>query len=158
MTKVIELLDAVKKTKGIESAYALAKELGLPTQRISHYYKGSRTPDEFACMQIAKALNVSLDEVMIPVRIEAEKDEKKREAWKDYFKSIGGYAASFVMEILLSVTLIVTTTKNAEANQYVKNSILQEYKLCVYLSQIRIRVLAAWHALSTYFPHFCFSC
>lgn len=129
MTKVIELLDAVKAAKGIETKYELAKELDLHSGLISDYYSGKRTPNEYACMQIAKALGVPLDDVMIPVRIEAEKDEKKREAWKDYFKSIGGYAASFVMALLLSVTLIVTTTKNAEANQDVKNSILQEYKL-----------------------------
>lgn len=110
MTKAVELLDAVKKAKGIETDYALAKLLDINKARISAYYAGKEMPNEFACMQIAKALGIPLDDVMIPVRIEAEKDEKRREAWKEYYKSIGGYAASFVMAILLSVTLIVTPT------------------------------------------------
>jgi hypothetical protein len=107
------LLDEVKNTKGVTSDYALAKILNLPKQRISDYYNktGSKIPDEYACLQIAIALKRSYEEISVIVRIEAEKDEKRRQTWKNYYKSIGGYAASIafflvsLMEILSNLRL-----------------------------------------------------
>lgn len=157
METIKELLDDVKAKAGVESNNGIAGILGVRRQRVTDYYNGVRVPDNIVCKRIAEYLGRPLPQIIATVGADSEKDESRRAEWRDYFKSIGGYAASFVIAFLLSVTLIVTTTKNAQANQYVKNSILQEYKLCVYWSQIRIRVLAAWHALSIYFPRFCFS-
>lgn len=77
MKTIKELLNAAKAAKGVDSDYALAKALNLPTQRISDYSKGTRTPDEFACLQIAQALGRSYEEISAIVRIEAEKDESR---------------------------------------------------------------------------------
>ncbi|WP_153111050.1 hypothetical protein [Propionivibrio limicola] len=118
MTKVIELLDAVKKAKGIETNYALAKALELPTQRISDYYKGNRFPDATACLQIAKALGMEFGRVSAIVQLEAEKDEKKRGLWEDYFKSIGGYAASIA---LATIVTSIMTPSPAEAAPTIKS-------------------------------------
>lgn len=93
MDNVKKLLDAVKKRKGIESDYGLAKCLDLPSPRIHDYYKGNRAPDEFACLQIAQALGKPLDVVLAAVRMDAEKNEKRRSAWERYYKGIGGIAA-----------------------------------------------------------------
>lgn len=112
MTKVIELLEEVKKAKGIETDYALAKALGLPRGDVCQYYQGKRTPNEFACMQIAKALGKTLDDVMIPIRIEAEKNEKRKAAWQEYYKSIGGLAAGFVMSLIVLFDSGVSTFQN----------------------------------------------
>lgn len=119
MENVKSLLDAVKAAKGIESDYALARALNLPKQRISDYYKGTgnRVPDEFACLQIAQALDRPLADVLAVVRIAAEKDEKRREAWKEYYKSIGGIAAEWAVALFVSVTLTVTTPTEAAQNQ-----------------------------------------
>jgi hypothetical protein len=93
MENVKKLLDAVKQRKGIESDYALAKFLELPRPRIHDYYKGKAAPDDFACLQIAQALGKPLAEVVAAVRMDAEKDEKRRSAWERYYKGIGGIAA-----------------------------------------------------------------
>ena len=114
MEKIIKLLDAVKHAKGIESKYELAKTLDLPTQRISDYYNGTRAPDEFACLKIAEALGKPLNEIIATVKAASEKDEKRREVWESYIKSIGGLAASLASVFLVFVTLIVTSPK-AEA-------------------------------------------
>ena len=113
METIRSLLDDAKKAKGVESHYALAKALELPTQRISDYYNGtgSKVPDEFACLQIAKALGRSYEEVSAIVRIEAEKDETRREVWREHLKRLGGYAAGIIPLLLaglLFVTFIVT--------------------------------------------------
>lgn len=106
--KIRELLDAVKNAKGISTDYALAKTLGLPRARICDYYKGTRTPDEFACLKIAEALGKPLDQIIATVKATSEKDEKRREAWENYMKRLGGVAASFTAMMLVYVTLIVT--------------------------------------------------
>ena len=118
MKSIKELLDETKAAKGVQSDYALAKALELPNQRICDYYKGRRVPDEFACMKIAEALGKDFAEITAAVRIEAEKDEKRREAWQRYYKSIGGIAASFMLMVFASVTIFVTNDANASENQY----------------------------------------
>ncbi len=114
MKTIKELLNAAKAAKGVDSDYALAKAINLPTQRISDYSKGTRTPDEFACLQIAQALGRSYEEISAIVRIEAEKDESRRQAWRKYYKSIGGYAASIIMAAIF-VTSLVTWPADASA-------------------------------------------
>lgn len=159
METIKSLLDDVKSIKGLTSKYALAKALDLPTQRISDYYNGtgSRYPDSYACLQIAKALNREYNEISAIVQIEAEKDESKREEWRKYYKSIGGYAASFMLLVFAVVTFIVTTPGTALANQEVTKSDLLEYKLCVYRRKIREAILAAWNTLSSGLLHVGFS-
>lgn len=119
METIKELLDAAKKAANVETDYALAKILEIPRQRISDYYKGERFPDPFACLQLSKVLNRPKDEIDSIVQIEAEKDETRREVWRDYLKRLGGYAASIMLSILagiMFVTLIVTTTQKTLAN------------------------------------------
>lgn len=108
--KTEDLLNEVKKCLDIESDYALAKKLNLPRGHISDYYKGIRHPNEYACLQIAQATNRSYEEVSALVRIEAEKNEAKREEWRRYYKRIGGIAASVAMMVFTSCILIVTPT------------------------------------------------
>lgn len=94
MENITKLLDAVKAKKGVQSDYALAKALDLPRARICDYYKGNRAPDEFACLKIAEALEQPLNTVIAKVKAATEKDDKRRIAWENYIKSLGGIAAS----------------------------------------------------------------
>ncbi len=119
METIKTLLDEVKKNKGIETKYALAKALGLPTQRISDYYNGtgSKYPDNYACLKIAEALHRDMNEIIAIVQIEAEKDEKKKEIWREYYRRIGGIAAS----IFLTVTTVVTLDEQVYDEQITIN-------------------------------------
>lgn len=105
MENITKLLDETKAKIGVETDYALAKSLGLPRARICDYYKGTRAPDEFACLKIAEALGKPLDTVIATVKASSEKDEKRREAWENYMKRLGGLAASFVVVFMLSPQL-----------------------------------------------------
>lgn len=95
MENVTELLDAVKHAAGVTSDYALAKTLGIPNARVCDYYKGRRAPDEFTCLKIAEALGKPLNTIIATVKASSEKDAKRREAWEQYMKRLGGIAASF---------------------------------------------------------------
>lgn len=108
MSKITDLLEEVKKAKGVTTKYALAKTLELPTQRISDYYNatGSRYPDSYACLQIAKALGRSFEEVSAIVQIEAEKDEARREVWREHLKRLGGYAAAIMLWVLAGLVFV----------------------------------------------------
>jgi len=130
MGNVTKLLDDVKRISSIESDYALAKTLELPTQRISDYYKGRRAPDEFACLRISEVLGKPLDEVITAVKLDTEKDEKRRSAWARHYKQIGGIAASFMLVTFVFVTFIVTYPPQALAQQGSDLTKVLEYKLC----------------------------
>ena len=82
------LLDGIKAKHEIKSDYALAKKLSLPSGHICDYYQGKRTPNEFACLQIARALGKDYAEISAIVRIEAERDESRREEWIKFFRSL----------------------------------------------------------------------
>ena len=122
MENIKRLLDEVKKAKGVGSDYALAKTLDLPKQRISDYYKGKTSPDKFACMKIAESLGKPLADVIYAVELDAEKDEARREAWKRYYKSIGGMAASAMLVGLSVVTFFVTPEVQAQERQGFESS------------------------------------
>lgn len=102
MENITKLLDETKRVLNVDSDYALAKALELPTQRISDYYKGTRAPDEFACLKIAEALGKPLDTIIATVKASSEKDGKRREAWENYMKRLGGLAASVLVVFTLS--------------------------------------------------------
>ena len=124
MENIKQLLEDVKIAKGITSDYALAKALDLPKQRISDYYKGNTTPNAFACLKIAEALGKPLDEVITLVEIDAEKNEKRKEAWKAYSKRLGGIAAAFMLWVcgaVVGVTLFVTRPAEAAQNQELRS-------------------------------------
>jgi hypothetical protein len=94
MENVKNLLDEAKEKTGSGTDYALAKTLDLPRARIHDYYAGNRFPDEFACLKIAEATGRTFEEVTALVKLEAEKNEKRREVWRKRLVSIGGIAGN----------------------------------------------------------------
>lgn len=135
MENTRKLLDEAKAKSGIQSDYALAKILGIPKQRVCDYYKARRAPDQYACMKLSEVTGRPLAEVIAAVEIDAEKDEERREAWKRYYKRLGGMAASFmpfVLMALVGVTFFVTSPSSALANHVLASADFTPYKLCAY--------------------------
>ena len=112
METIKSLLDAVKEKNGMTSDQALASALDVRRQRVYDYYKGIRTPDNFVCKRIADLLGKPLAEVIAIVELDAEKDEVRREAWRDYYKSIGGIAASVLMGLIFLPLQSMSTFPN----------------------------------------------
>lgn len=109
--KLNELLDRVKTENGLKSDGELARKLDVDKRRVSDYRKGDRIPDEYACLKIAEALRQPLDTIIAQVKACTEKDVKRREAWENYMKRLGGIAASFAAGVFLFVTLTVTSNQ-----------------------------------------------
>lgn len=110
MQNVKKLLDEAKEKTGACSDYALAKNLDVPKQRVSEYYKGAASPDEFACLKIAEATGRTWEEVTALVKVEAEKNEKRREVWRKKLVSLGGMAAMISTIFFAPVILNMTQT------------------------------------------------
>lgn len=113
--KIAELLNAVKEKLGAKSDGELARNLGVDKRRVSDYYSGYRAPDEFVCLKIAQAMGKPLDTVIATVKAASEKDETRRAVWEDYMKRLGGIAASVLVTLCVTVTLIVTPTPSEAA-------------------------------------------
>lgn len=104
MKKTIEYLREAKEKLNLESDYALAKKLGIERGAISQYQLNKRVMDDYTASKIAEILNIPAMMIIAAANAEREKDEGRKEYWQDFYKRLGGYAAS----IIFSVTLIVT--------------------------------------------------
>lgn len=82
--KANELLEAIKAREGITTNYRLAKVLEIPENRINDYAHGRAHPDEYAAIRIALALDLDPITVIAELKAESEKNEKKREFWRNF--------------------------------------------------------------------------
>lgn len=83
MRSTIEYMEKAKENLNIKSDYAMAKWLGITVQAMSKYKNGERTIDDYAAAKIANALGIPAIEVIAVANAEREKDEKRRDFWKD---------------------------------------------------------------------------
>lgn len=113
--KIAELLDEVKAKTGAKTDGELARKLGVDKRRVSDYYSEHRAPDEYACLKIAEALGKPLDTVIATVKAASEKDDERRRVWENYMKRLGGIAASVLITLCVTVTLLVTPTPSEAA-------------------------------------------
>lgn len=118
MSATIEFLDDCKKRLGLSSTYALAKAWDMSEVVLGRYYKGDRTPDEFACFKIAETLGIDAAYVIAKIKSETEKDPKKAE----YFKVFGGVLrkqAVNIMLVLVCVTSLLSAPDTGDDNVFV---------------------------------------
>ena len=101
--KPTEYLDKAKIALKVQSDYALAKALDLPTQRISEYYKGKTWPDIYACAKIALALKLDPFEVLADIEEQKEKNEVRRAFWRGFTQRSGKVAAVLLLALCLSI-------------------------------------------------------
>ena len=106
--KMSDVLDQIKQSNNIETNTELASLLDINFRRIGEYYKG-REPMDDDYPKIAMASGRRVDELQAIVKL-ASTNEKSREVWTKYYKSIGGIAAGFVMDIFMTVTFFLTPT------------------------------------------------
>ena len=109
MKTTAEYLDEAKAKLGVESDNKLSERLEISRQAVSQYRNNMRAFDNFTCMQISQVTGIPLETIIADMEIQREPNEKRREAWGNYLKHLGGIAASFMMIGFAFVTLIVTS-------------------------------------------------
>ena len=112
MKTTAEYLDDAKTKLNVSSDYALAKALDISRQAISNYRHNQRVFDNFTCMKIAQATEISMATIIADMEMQRETDEKRREAWENYMKRLGGIAASVMAGVVF--TLIYSAEKVVE--------------------------------------------
>lgn len=79
----IELLEAVKVRRGIESDYALAKVLGITQQAVSSYRAGNSKISDDVALTVAEILQLNPLQVIALANAERAKTEAQKARWLD---------------------------------------------------------------------------
>ena len=127
MNAIEKLLNEAKAKAGITSDNALAIEIGITRASICDYRKKRSTPDIFVMSRLADLTGRPIEQVIALVEIEKEQPEEKRKYWENFYKRLGGVAAS----ILAVVTLIMTLPAyNADAATILTPNTVYYVKYC----------------------------
>jgi len=102
MKTINDLLDEAKQKTKIESDNALAKRMGVTRTTISYYRHNKSKPDIYAISRLADLTGRPIQQIIALVEIEKEQPEEKRKYWENFYKRLGGVAASFSIIALLA--------------------------------------------------------
>lgn len=106
MSKAKELLLECKIKLGVQTDYKLAQALEIHNGRISAYMREKEIPDAYACVRMALILNKDPAEIIAEIEADTEKNEKRREFWKNFLQRakqaarLGTLAAICILSLL----------------------------------------------------------
>jgi len=112
MKQTVKYLEEIKAKYELKSDNALANMLGISRQAISNYRHEGNAFDDTTALRVAELLEKDPMEVIAAANYDRAKSEKEKQVWGDFYKRLGGIAASFTL-----VTMIVTPTLYEASNQ-----------------------------------------
>lgn len=95
--KAAEWINRVKKARGWESDYRVAKELGFKANTISMYRTHGGTMDDTIALKVANSLEIDPAIVLADQAMERSKDAEARGAWATILQRLGGVAATILV-------------------------------------------------------------
>lgn len=101
--KASEWIDRLKKTKGWESDYRVAKELGVGRATVSKYRTASSTLDDDVAVKVAEALGERAEIILLDQAAERTRSEPVKEAITRALKRLGGAVAGGAFAIGLAL-------------------------------------------------------
>lgn len=119
MSKAKELLLECKIKLGVKSDYKLAKAIEINPARVSAYMSGKEQPDTFAAVRMALILNRDPAEIIAEIEIEKEKNEKKRQFWRDFLQHAKQAARRGMLALLFTASLLAAQA-NPEGRVFLK--------------------------------------
>ena len=108
-----QLIDQLKEKHGLRSDYAVAKMLGISTQRLSNYRTGRNRFDDLMAYKVAELLELDPAEVIAQINMERAKRPEERKAWKEILERLGSAAAV----VTLGVSLLFPAPSPAAQSQ-----------------------------------------
>lgn len=106
---VAELLAAAQKAQGVTADNALAVRLGWHRQVISNYRQGTKPNNENLLILCEKA-GWDFNKTLAEVEAAFASSEEAKNRWENLFRQLGGIAASALITLCVTVTMIVTST------------------------------------------------
>lgn len=110
-----------------------AKQLKITPGALSHYRKGIRTMDEFSCIMVARLLGIDPMRIIAACQEEREKSEERREFWRDFRSTLGGWIAA----PLALMILLMATPGQAQASTLAAQS---RYDIVFIMSNINVKI------------------
>lgn len=96
--KASDWIDRLKKERGWESDYRVAKELGVSGSTLSRYRnKPESTMDDEAAVRVAEALKLDVEIVVLDQHAERTQSQPARAALERALKRLGGAVAGVVI-------------------------------------------------------------
>ena len=86
----IELLEAVKVRRGVESDYALAKVLGVTQQAVSSYRAGNSKISDDVALTVAEILQLHPLQVIAAANAERAKTAAQKAKWVGLMEKFSG--------------------------------------------------------------------
>jgi transcriptional regulator with XRE-family HTH domain len=83
-----DLIDAVKKAKGITSDYALAKQLGLKPQTISNYRHGRTQMSDETAVALAGMIDRPPAPILAQLAAERAKSPEVAKVWREAARAL----------------------------------------------------------------------
>lgn len=105
---ILDLIEAAKEKTGVTADNALAVRLGWHRQMINHYKNGTKPSNEnllILCENAGWDFNKTLIE--LEATLASSEDAKTR--WENLFRQLGGIAASVLITLCVTVTMILTS-------------------------------------------------
>ena len=99
-------LDEIKRKKGLDTDYKLAKALEINTGRVADYRQGKRIPDAYAAARIALALELEPLEFLAEIEAATEKNETRRRFWQDFLLRRRQGVCCLVLALLFGASLV----------------------------------------------------
>lgn len=96
-----EYIEKVKKVKGLDTDYKVAKMMSWANNKITQY-KNGQSMDNEAARQIAEILDIPVWTVIADMEAQRQKDPSKKKAWKMLSKMTkqSGRASAKLLNIL----------------------------------------------------------
>jgi len=94
----LEYLAACKARLGIESDYALAKQLGVRQPTISSYRMGRSRMDDDVALKVAEILNLHPLQVIAAANAERAKTPEQRARWTGMMEKFSGSFRSLLSQ------------------------------------------------------------
>lgn len=107
--KIVETFETIKAKYGVTEKSEIARVTGLDLRRVGDYLSGKREPTSEDYAKIAAAAGISAGELWEAVQKERATDERSKSAWENYMKRLGGIAASILVTVCVTVTMLVTS-------------------------------------------------
>lgn len=94
-----------------------AKRLKIAQPTISQYRAGNRKMDDFACIMVARVLGIDPMRIIAACQEEREKSEERREFWRDFRSTLGGWIAAPLAFLILQAATAQPAQASALAAQ-----------------------------------------
>ncbi|WP_162788144.1 helix-turn-helix domain-containing protein, partial [Chromobacterium haemolyticum] len=89
------LREAMEKM-GETSNRKAGEKLGIHGNTIGQYLSGERIMDDFACIMVAKVLDIDGMIVIAAAQMEREKNQARKDVWEDLLKKMGALVVAWM--------------------------------------------------------------